>query len=311
MVAVVFPGQGSQQLGMGEDLWKNAPEAREVFDRVSKAVGIDMAELCFRSDDETLRQTENTQIALYTCGLAAWSALKAAMPGLKPMGMAGHSVGEYAALAAAGWLGVEDGAKLVRLRGELMGASGRERPGSMAALLGMEFDAVQALCQEVSGKGACVVANDNCPGQLVISGDVAAVQAAVELAPGKGAKRAMPLNVSGAFHSPLMEPSAAELGEALRKTVFAKGDVPVYSNVTTKPESGWADLLEAQLKSPVRWRESMGQMVADGATVSAECGHGQVLSGLLKRIDKSVAQLHVGDMASLEEAVAKLKEVQA
>lgn len=291
---------------MGSDLFAHTPEARQVFEAVSEAIGADVARLCFESDDETLRQTENAQIALYTCGVAAFRAL-----GANASIMAGHSVGEYAALACAEVISVEDGARLVKRRGELMAVSGRDRPGTMAAVLGLERAALEAVCEEVPG--ICVVANDNCPGQLVISGDVNAVQAASALASERGAKRVLPLNVSGAFHSPLMEEPAREMALALREVNYDDGSAAVYSNVTAQSvddASQWPDLLERQLKSPVLWAESVFNMIDDGVTTFVECGSGEVLSGLIRRIDKSKPCLPVVDMATLKDTDARITETE-
>ncbi|MDI9636752.1 ACP S-malonyltransferase [Kamptonema cortianum] len=309
MIAVVFPGQGSQRPGMGEDLYHNDSFARQVFDQVEQATGLNMVGLCFNSDEETLRQTQNTQIALYTTGLAAWYALKAAVPGLIPAATAGHSVGEYAALAAAGVISIEEGARLVRRRGEIMANAGSSRPGSMAAVLGLEKDELKRMLASVQSSGTVVVANDNCPGQVVISGDVDAVHAASAAASEFGAKRVIPLNVSGAFHSPLMESSAAELSTDLKAAHFSGGKCPVYSNVTASPGENWSDLLEQQLKSPVRWTESVQAMVNDGITTFIECGSGEVLTSFLRRISKESTGLKVVDMVTLEETAAKLKEL--
>lgn len=304
MIAIVFPGQGSQRPGMGVDLYTHAPAAREVFEAVSDAISVDVAKLCFESDEETLRQTQNAQIALYTCGVAAFRAL-----GANASIMAGHSVGEYAALAAAEIVSVEDGARLVKRRGELMAASGRERPGTMAAVLGLEREALEGVCRDV--EGICVVANDNCPGQLVISGDVNAVQAASALATERGAKRVLPLNVSGAFHSPLMEEPAREMALALREVLFDDdGSAAVYSNVTAESvdvASQWPDLLERQLKSPVLWTESVFNMIRDGVDTFVECGSGEVLGGLIRRIDKTKQCLTVVDMATLTDTDDKIE----
>lgn len=297
----MFPGQGSQQPGMGKGLYEGHPAAREVFDTVTKTLGFDVANLCFESDEETLRQTENAQVALFTCGVAAWSALKAELPDLEPGVFAGHSVGEYAALAAAGHLTLEQGARLVRKRGELMARAGKLRPGAMAAVLGMCTEDIIETCKAVSDQGVCVIANDNCPGQVVVSGDVDAVHAFSAMAMERGAKRVLPLNVSGAFHSPLMEDSAEAMGLALAQEEFGDGK-PVCSNVTAQPEtSGWADLLEQQLRSPVRWTESVQRMIADGADTFVELGSGEVLCGLLRRIDKNQKAVRVLDMPTLEQ----------
>lgn len=305
MIAVVFPGQGSQAPGMGRDFYDHDTYARQVFDEVADATGVDMAKLCFETDEETLRQTQNAQLALYTCGLAAWMSLSQAKRDLTPAAMAGHSVGEYAALAAAGVLSVEDGARLVQRRGDLMARAGSLRPGTMAAVLGMDRESVKRALQGVEG-GTVVVANDNCPGQLVISGDVDAVQSASVKLKEMGAKRVLPINVSGAFHSPLMEDSATAMGGHLREASFHDGVVPVYSNVTAAPGAGWADLLEKQLKSPVRWTESVQAMVGAGVTTFIECGNGEVLTGMLKRISSEATGLRVCDTATRDEVLAKL-----
>jgi [acyl-carrier-protein] S-malonyltransferase len=222
--------------------------------------------------------------------------------------VAGHSVGEYAALAASEVITVEDGALLVQERGRLMGKSGETRPGTMAAVLGLSLGDLEAACNEAGG--IVVIANDNCPGQLVISGSVEAVKRAGELATGRGAKRVLPLNVSGAFHSPLMEEPSADMGEALQKVTFNPARRRVYSNVTSEPVADsdeWPDLLERQLRSLVRWTESVEQMRRDGVTTFIECGVGEVLSGLIRRIDKDVLTMKVFDQASLQATLAVLQ----
>ncbi len=249
-------------------------------------------------DEETLRQTQNAQLALYTCGVAAYRIL-----GDKATAFAGHSVGEYAALAAAGVLTVEDGARLVHRRGELMASVGNDRPGGMAAVLGLERAALEAVCLEASeGDEVAVIANDNCPGQLVISGDKSAVERAGALASEAGAKRVLPLNVSGAFHSPLMAEPARRMREALDGVQFQTG-AAVFANVTAGRQeypAKWPDLLERQLMSPVRWTESVQAMIASSVTTFIECGVGEVLCGLIKRIDREVTTQAVFDLASLE-----------
>lgn len=308
MVAVVFPGQGSQAPGMGKALYESSKAARKVFDKVAEATGADVAYLCFESDEDTLRQTQNAQLALFTVGVAAFRALREAAPDLGVKGAAGHSVGEYAALAAAGVIGVSECAILVQKRGDLMARAGNLLPGTMAAVLGLDRESVERICEAV--EGVCVVANDNCPGQLVISGDVEAVAGAGEKLKEAGAKRVLPLNVSGAFHSPLMEDSAQSMAVALNLAVISEGEMPVYSNVTATPGTDWADLLEKQLISPVRWKESVQNMRKDGFDTFIECGHGSVLTGLLRRIDKEATGLAVGDPGSLNAAVEAMKEKQ-
>jgi len=307
MIAAVFPGQGSQVPGMGKDLFDSFAEARDVFERVSAATSIDVQKLCFDTEEDVLRQTQNAQIALFTCSVAAWKVLKS-QANLTVTAVAGHSVGEYAALAAADVISIEDGARLVQIRGNLMNESGKVQPGTMAAVLGLSREDLDVACASV--EGVVVVANDNCPGQLVISGEVEAVKLAGEAASAKGAKRVLPLNVSGAFHSPLMEEPAKKMGEALSKVEFKAGSCEVYSNVTSEPvtdASQWPALLEAQLKSPVRWTESTQNMRRDSIDTFIECGVGEVLSGLLRRIDKEATGLKVNDSASLQNTITALE----
>lgn len=307
MFAVVFPGQGSQKPGMGQELFQEFAESRFVFEQVSASIGVDVADLCFYRSEDELRATQNAQIALYTCGLAAWEALRGQVD--RPAAFAGHSVGEYAAVVASGALSLADGAKLVWKRGELM----KNAPtGTMAAVLGLNAEALEAVCREAGG--TVVVANDNCPGQLVISGDPASVARASELAQAAGAKRVLPLNVSGAFHSPLMVDAAREMGLALAATTWQPQDVPVYANVSASRVSDqgeWAGLLERQLSSSVRWTESVQAMIAAGISTFAECGSGEVLTGLLRRIDKETSGFAVTDPATLASAQQQLSGIKA
>jgi len=309
MFAAVFPGQGSQKPGMGRDLHDAFPIARNVFDRVSEATGIDARNLCFELDEDTLRQTQNAQVALFTCGVAAASVLREAL-GEGPSLLAGHSVGEYAALAAAGVVSIEDGARLVRRRGELMATGGSLRPGTMAAVLGLDREVLESVCHRASGEASTVVvANDNCPGQLVISGDRDAVERAGALASESGAKRVLPLNVSGAFHSPLMHDASLKMRAALDATPFVSG-VSIVANVTAKEERdprNWPELLQAQLVKPVRWTESVGAMAASGVRMFVECGVGEVLCGLIRRIDREAATAAVFDAASLESTLRAVR----
>lgn len=282
---------------MGRNLVETNAAAKEVFRQVSQTVGLDMEALCFESDEETLRQTQNAQLALFTCGVAAFRAYGADKVDV----VAGHSVGEYAALVAAGVFSLEDGARLVQTRGQLMARSGQSHPGTMAAVLGLDRAALDEVCAEAGG--IVVVANDNCPGQLVISGEIDAVKKAGELAQAKGAKRVLPLNVSGAFHSPLMAEPAREMGIALRAATLGALGKPVYCNVTAQPigdVSEVPDLLERQLASPVRWTETIQNMAADGVDTIIEFGVGEVLCGLIRRIGKSIKTSSVQDAAGLD-----------
>lgn len=298
MIAIVFPGQGSQKPGMGKELVEAYPEAAAVFDRVSAAVGKDVRALCWESDEETLRRTENAQLALYTTSVAAWAVLKSMLPEGAVEAAAGHSVGEYSALGATGVVTVEEGALLVAERGRVMS---EVKGGAMAAVLGLDRAALDEVC--ATAGGTVVVANDNSPGQLVISGEAAAVERAAKLATEKGAKRVIPLNVSGAFHSPMMQGPAFEMRKALQPVSFGFGNPTVYANVTAErvtEASEWKGLLELQLQRPVRWTETILNMRRDGAHTFIECGAGEVLTGLLKRIDREAKGLNVSDVDSLE-----------
>ena len=308
MIAVVFPGQGSQKPGMGKALYDVRPDARAVFASISQATGVDTVNLCFDTEEETLRQTQNAQLALYTCSIATWVCLNSHLQGVTRIdAFAGHSVGEYAALAASGTVSVEEGAKLVQTRGEIMARAGESRPGTMAAVLGLERDQLDKICASING--IVVVANDNCPGQLVISGEIDAVREAGEAATAAGAKRVMPLNVSGAFHSPLMEESAVEMRKSLDAATFQRG-ARTFSNVTAQPvvqDGRWPELLENQLRSPVRWTETIQNMVNEGIRTYIECGPGDVLSGLIRRVDRDTKTMRVSDLDSLEAVVSEVR----
>lgn len=288
-VAFVFPGQGSQVPGMGSEVYRRSTRARDVFCQVSSVLSRDVAKLCFDSDEEILRYTENAQVALFTVSVATYEAIKEEISA-EPVAMAGHSVGEYSALVNAGWLTLEDGARLVARRGDLMGRAGALRKGAMSAVLGVDAETVRKVCDELSKPGALVtIANDNCPGQIVISGDEKAVELACERLKEQGAKRCIRLNVSGAFHSPLMQEAGEAFRELLVQIEFRTPSplIPVVSNVTAEPiyeASRWQDLLYRQLVSPVRWTESIQKMHVMGINTFVECGSGEVLTGLIKRI---------------------------
>ncbi len=282
---------------MGRSIREASVAAREAFERVSEAVGLDVAALCEESDEATLRRTENAQIALYTCGVATAAALEE--KGVFPSFTLGHSVGEYAALASAGVVSVQDGARLVARRGELMSQAGN---GTMAAIIGLDDAQVEAVCSGVSA-GVVVVANYNSPGQVVISGEPAAVEAACAGASAAGARRVVPLNVSGAFHSPLMEEAAAEMRSALASVSFSAGSARVASNVLgdfVADASAWPELLAKQIASPVRWTDCVRAAVREGASEFFECGPGNVLCGLLRRIAPEATCRGVAEAASLE-----------
>lgn len=288
-IAFLFPGQGSQYVGMGRDLFAPFAEARARFEAADALLGFPLTAMMFadESDEavERLKQTDITQPALYVHSLAAAAVLETC--GFAPAMAAGHSLGEYSALAAVGALSFEDGLRMVRLRGQLMARADDARPGTMAAVLGLDDDVVQAVCRDASANGALVQpANFNAPGQVVISGDVEAVQEAMERATARGALRVVPLPVGGAFHSPLMEQASAGLAEALTTLTIQEPRCPVYLNVTAAPtrdpDEIRARLLD-QLTAPVRWAQTLQRMRADGAARFVEVGAGKVLTGLVRR----------------------------
>lgn len=290
-IAFVFPGQGSQTVGMGKDLVEAFPAARETFAQADAALGFSLSSLCFDGPAEALDDTLNTQPALYTTGVATLRALQTALPEAIPAAVAGHSLGEFTALAAAGAIRFEDGLRLVRERGRLMKAAGEQNPGAMAALLGLDAPKVREVCAQASERtgGTLILANDNCPGQVVISGDDRTIEVGMELAKTAGAKRAVKLAVSIAAHSPLMAPAAAEFRKALDVTPFTMPSVPVYGNVEAQPlnsAEAIRDELDRQLTSSVRWTETIQHMSAAGLTHFVELGPKDVLVGLLKRINR-------------------------
>ena len=286
-VAFLFPGQGSQYVGMGRDLYEQHPEARKLFDHADSILGFPLSKICFEGPEEELKQTKNTQPAIFLHSVivcSIWKKEHAIMA-------AGHSLGEYSALVYAGALSFEDGLRLVRLRGELMQQAGVEQPGTMAAVVGLEPAVVDEVCRSASEAGVVQAANFNSPGQIVISGSVTGVRRAMELAKGRGAKLVKELQVSGAFHSPLMESAKNGLRLALETAAIRDASVPVYANVTAKSVRTANDirqLLTDQLTSPVRWEESVKNMISDGATIFVEIGPGKVLQGLVKRIQANV-----------------------
>jgi len=285
----LFPGQGSQSVGMGKDLYGSSAAARDIFDRADLALGFSLSKLCFEGPESELTLTRNTQPAIFVHSLAVWETMRG--EGFRLDAAAGHSLGEYSACTAAGVMDFEDAVRLVRRRGELMFEAGRQRPGAMAALLGLDVPGAEALCREASSVGIVVPANFNSPGQIVVSGEAAGVEKAVELAPGYGAKKAVKLPVSGAFHSPLMESAAAGLREALAALTLRDAEVPIVANVTAQPVQKAAEIrvsLERQLLGAVRWEASMRWLKANAGPLFIEIGPGKVLKGLARSIDKEI-----------------------
>ena len=299
--AFLFPGQGSQAVGMGRALAEAYPAARETFATADTVLGEGFSRLCWEGPEDELRRTVNAQPALLAHSVAAQRMLEAA--GVKPELVAGHSLGEYSACVAAGALCFEHALRLVRRRGELRYQAGLDRPGAMAAILGLSLDDVSAACRDASPSGVAVPANLNAPGQIVISGDPAAVEAACENAKARGAKRAIRLDVSGAFHSPLMGPAAEGLARAIDETPMSEARVPVIANVSAQPVRTPDEIrgaLKSQLLGAVRWEDTMRGMLSSGIEGFVEVGTGKVLRGLLRTIDKQAPSWNVEDPESLK-----------
>lgn len=302
MIAFVFPGQGSQYPGMGKDLAENFPVARQVFEEANDALGFDLAGLCYNGPESELKLTTNTQPAILTVSVAALKALEQAS-GLRPSYLAGHSLGEYSALVAAGALSFADAVRTVRQRGAFMQEAVPVGVGAMAAILGLHAAELETVCQEAAQGQVVAPANFNSPGQVVIAGHAAAVERAIELAKAKGAKRAMPLPVSAPFHCSLMIPAGERLAGVLSRVVVSPLQAPVVTNVEAAPNSAAGrvkDLLVAQVSAPVRWDESVQKMRELGVDRFIEIGPGKVLAGLIKRIAKGAAAQNVEDVASLK-----------
>jgi [acyl-carrier-protein] S-malonyltransferase len=302
--AFVFPGQGSQALGIGRELAAAFPEARQTFEEADDILGFSLSKLIWEGPDAELNDTLNTQPALFTHSLAAYRVFCASQPGLFPAYMAGHSLGQLSAIAAAGALSFSDGLRLVRRRGELMKRAGEQNPGGMAAILNLDIPTLDWVCAEASAPGEIVqVANDNSPGQVVISGAKPALERALELAKAAGARRVIPLVVSIAAHSPLMTCIAAEWEQAVRDAKLTDAAIPVVGNVACAPLTRADDLcvdLLAQMTSRVRWTESVRWLYAQGVTTFVETGAGTVLAGLVRRIEASAVVLPLGNPADFD-----------
>ena len=302
--AFVFPGQGSQIVGMGKDIHAAYPDTHALFAQADAAFGVPFTALMFEGAQAELDDTFNTQPALYVCSMAIFHALGSALPALQPAFVAGHSLGEISALAAAGVLTYADGLRVVRERGRAMQAAGVTQPGAMAAILNLDTDAVRGLCAQVAadtGK-TLVLANDNCPGQVVISGDVEAIDAGIAAAKTAGAKRALKLAVSIASHSPLMQPAAEQFGHTLDATAFHAPRIPVFTNTTAAPQThpdALREGLRQQLTSSVRWTETIHNLRDAGVTRFIEIGSKDVLTGLIKRIAPDADTVTLNSAAAL------------
>ncbi|BCV21010.1 ACP S-malonyltransferase [Moorella sp. Hama-1] len=309
-IVFLFPGQGSQYVGMGRELAERYPEAAAVFTAAREELGWPVDQLCFNGPEEELVRTENTQPALLTVSTACFRVLEAR--GIRPAAVAGHSLGEYSALVAAGSLAFRDALQVVARRGRLMANAFPAGQGGMVAVLGLPAGRVVALCREVKD-GVAEAANFNSPGQVVVAGDRAGLEAITALARAAGAKRVVPLQVSGPFHSSLMEPVARELATLLNQVTLADPAVPVVANVTADyahTAAAVRENLRQQVASPVRWEESMGRLLADGYRAFVEVGPGNVLSGLLRRLDRQVTIGQAENIQALGKTLALLQEAQ-
>ena len=311
-VAFVFPGQGSQKVGMCKDFYDNYACAKKVFEEADDALGFSISKLCFEGPEEDLRLTKFTQPAILTCSMAVLAVMREHRLECKIAG--GHSLGEYSALVAAGVINLQDAVVAVNKRGQFMQEAVPVGEGAMAAVMGLTPDEIVAICQQVEKEcGEAVQAvNFNCPGQIVIAGATKAVEKATEALKAAGAKRAIPLPVSAPFHSTLMKPAADRLKEVLDKMEFCDAQFPVVANVTAEPVTKAEEiraLLVKQAASPVKWEMSMYRMIKDGFDTFVEVGPGKVLTGFTRKIDRGMNALNVEDMASLEKTLAYFKEV--
>lgn len=302
--AFIFPGQNSQVVGMGRDFAAAYAVSRDIFQQADDILGFSLSSMCFDGPEADLNDTINTQPAVYVCSVAILRALEQECPGVEPLCVAGHSLGELTALTAAGSLTFADGVKLVRERGRVMKEAGDVHPGAMAALLGMSPDAAREVCEKASAQAGkpVVLANDNCPGQVVISGDVDALEIAMQLAKDAGAMKTVKLAVSIAAHSPLMAEAAQAFRTALDTTPFNPPQIPVYANATAAPVDSVDTIrtvLGGQLTNPVRWTESIQAMSAAGVTQFVEIGSGDALTGLVKRIDRSAGRTALNSVETL------------
>ena len=311
-VAFVFPGQGSQIVGMGKDLAESYPLVRQTFEQANDILGFSLSDLCFNGPEDVLNDTLNTQPALYTVGVAIMRVVQSEISDAVPSFVAGHSLGEFTALAAAGSVTFEDGLRLVRERGRLMQAAGTKSPGAMAAVLGLDAAEIREICARASEKtgGVLILANDNCPGQSVISGDDATIEVGMQMLTEAKAKRVVKLPISIAAHSPLMESASAEFRQVVASTQFAEPRVPIYGNVDAASLANVTAIrreLDLQLTNSVRWTESVQAMIASGAELFVEMGPKDVLTGLLKRIDRSKTGKAINNVETLQKFLAEIQ----
>jgi len=302
-IAFVFPGQGAQKVGMGREMAERFPEAREVFDKADRTLGFSLSNLCWEGPEEELRKTVNTQPAILTTSVACLRMLEREQ--IAPIMVAGHSVGEYAALVAAGVLTFEEALKLVRRRGELMQEAGNTAPGTMAAVIGMEYQVIREACAQAEMTGVVEVANFNTPDQIVISGECDAVAKATEILKEKGARKIAPLNVSAAFHSSLMKSAAGQLAAEFDRYSFRNPRVPLVANISAlalKDGISICSALKKQILGNVLWADSIKYMISSGVDTFIEVGPGKALSGMIRKIDRYVQVFNVEDSESFDKA---------
>lgn len=309
-IGLLFPGQGAQYVGMGQDLAREYPAVRRVFAEADKALGFPLSEMCFNGPEDELTLTVNTQPAILATSLACWEVLKGY--GIKPAAAAGLSLGEYSALVVAETFDFAEAVRLVRKRGEFMENAVPAGRGTMAAVLGLERGEVEEICRAASAKGVVEPANYNCPGQIVIAGETEAVAEAGKLALARGAKKVIPLKVSGPFHSSLLMPAGEKLAGELARVRLSDPELPVVANVTAdyvRSKEEVKDLLVQQVSRPVLWEDSIQRMLADGIDTFIEVGPGRALSGFVKKIDRKARCLQVSDVPSLQNTLAELEGV--